>query len=398
MKVVFVFGGLPHYLIKLLSKINESSKVEILTISPDTRGRTIGNGVHLSDEDTAFKSIKLVEYNTWYNKPFFKNFYSTIKSENTKIIVLGWPYFLALIFNPLLLLKLKYKKIKIIVREIPFSVPYNHESRKNFTLRCAESQRNEKIFTSFFNFSITKLFRKLTYSFIADSAFTYTDVGIDILASYGIDKNKIFATYNSPDTDYIFKTIKKIESNKTSTIIKNKFRIIHVGRLVKWKNVDLLIRAVELLKPNYPEIELAIIGNGEEEGNLKELTKSLNLTNQIKFIGAIYEGEAQSVEFLKSGIYVLAGMGGLSINEAMCHSLPIICSIADGTEKHLVFEGVNGYYFEDGNLESLTEAIKHVWSNDIDLLGSNSLKIIEDKINIQIVANNFNNAFALNKN
>ena len=52
--------------------------------------------------------------------------------------------------------------------------------------------------------------------------------------------------------------------------------------------------------------------------------------------------------FMKAQVYVLAGMGGLSINEAMCYSLPIVCSVCDGTEKHLVYENKNGHFFRDG--------------------------------------------------
>lgn len=392
MKVAFVFGGLPHYLIKLLNKINEKKDIEVVSITPMEGWKTIGQGVHLVHDGNNFKSIKLKEFDAWYTKPFFKDFYKTIKAENIKVIVLGWPYFLALIFNPLLLFKLKQKGVKIILREIPFSVPYYNENRADFKLRCAESQRVDKIFTSSINFRLTKIFRKILYSFIADSALTYTDIGRDILSSYGLPKEKIIATYNSPDTEFIFDTINKIALNKANVIQKNIFRIIHVGRLVKWKNVDLLIKAVAQLKLKYPEVELSIIGNGEEKDNLIELTKILDIGKKVHFLDAIYEGESQSIEFLKSGIYVLAGMGGLSINEAMCHSLPIICSIADGTEKHLVFEEVNGFYFNDGDLNSLISSIEKVWLSDMDELGNNSRKIIEEKINIETVSNNFMNA------
>ena len=65
----------------------------------------------------------------------------------------------------------------------------------------------------------------------------------------------------------------------------------------------------------------------------------------------------------ESSIYVLAGMGGLSINEAMCYSLPVICSVCDGTEKDLIQDGVNGYYFESGNADSLAKSIEYLLRN-----------------------------------
>ncbi len=392
MKIAFVFAGLPHYLVKLLNKINQDNQIELSVIIPNSKSNTLGSGVHTLEKGNSFQIINLIEYKTWYGKPFFKNFINTLKKNHIDAIVIGWPYFIQLVFNPILVYQLRKNNIKIIAREIPFSVPFFNEKFNNFVSRSAESQRTEKIFNSKIYFNGIKFLRKILYSKIVDFAFTYTYQGIEILASYGLSKQKIKTTLNSPDTDAIFKTINDIKQ-KPIEIIKNKFRLIHVGRLVYWKRVDLLIDAINILQKKYPLIELAIIGNGEEEANLKQKVKNLGLEQRVNFLGALYEGEEQSIEMLKSGIYVLAGMGGLSINEAMCHSLPIVCSIADGTEKHLIFEGKNGFYFEDNNLDSLVEAIRKILNSDMEFLGESSLKIIEEKINIQIVGNNFLGAF-----
>ena len=100
--------------------------------------------------------------------------------------------------------------------------------------------------------------------------------------------------------------------------------------------------------------------------------------------------------YLKSsGIYVLAGMGGLSINEAMAFGKPIICSICDGTEKTLVRDGYNGLYFKNGDVTSLYEKIHQLYFDieKINIMGLNSEKIIREEINLDSVASKFNQAF-----
>lgn len=385
-KIVFVFGGLPHYYNKVLNKIN--NKYEVIVISPKNKNKTIGSGVLLSEEGINFKNIKLEEYNTYYGKPFFKDFYKTIANEKPFAIVIGWPYFLSLIFYPLMLIKLKYLKINIYSKEIPFTVPNYNTSLKDFKKECVESQKDAPMFKNIFIYFFLKIIRKILYTYIIDKAFIYIEKGIQILHSYGIKKENIIVTYNSPDNEDIFNSIEslKIKNNYPK---KNSHRLIHVGRLVKWKNTELIIKAVDVLKEEYPDIELAIIGKGEEEENLKLLTNNLGLNNHIKFLGAIYDEETLSYELIKSNIYILAGMGGLSINEAMCRSLPIICSIADGTEKHLVFENFNGFYFENNNLQSLINTIKKGFNSNLEILGENSLNIIKNKININSVTNKF---------
>ncbi len=388
MKVVFLFGGLPHYLNKVLNKINAESDIEVVVIVPEGNSLTFGSGVHQSEVGIDFKVIRLVESSAWYGKPFFKNFYKTIASEKPDVIVTGWPYFLAYMLMPLLLLRLKIKGIKLYAREIPFTVPAYNETFEAFEKRCVDGQKNELIFKNGLAFWLLKLMRKYLYTVVFDKALLYTEQGIDIIYSYGLAKENITVTYNSPDTDEIFETIKEIKL-KHPHLTSKPHRLLHIGRLVKWKNIDLLIKAVQVLKPKYPNIELAIIGKGEEEVNLKTLVNTLNLTDNISFLGAIYEGEGQTIEFLKSGVYVLAGMGGLSINEAMAHSLPIICSVADGTEKHLVFEDKNGFYFKDSNLESLVDAIDKMFTSDTIEMGARSKAIIEQKINLPFVSSQF---------
>jgi glycosyltransferase involved in cell wall biosynthesis len=97
----------------------------------------------------------------------------------------------------------------------------------------------------------------------------------------------------------------------------------------------------------------------------------------------------------EAGIYVLAGMGGLSINEAMCFGKPVICSVADGTEKRLVREGYNGHYFESGSVSSLVSTIEKLFLDpaQIQLMGQRSKEIIQQEINIHTVLGNYMEAF-----
>jgi glycosyltransferase involved in cell wall biosynthesis len=388
MKVLFVSGGLPHYFNKMVNKINAHPEIEVMVIAPSKKGMTLANGVYETEMGVNFKIIRLKEYKTFYGKPFFKGFKEIIKHEQPDIIIAGWPYFLAFIFKFKLLLFLKQKKIKLVGREIPFTVPAFNESLTDFTNRSAESQKEERIFSSRLVFWLHKLIRKYLYSLVFDHSLLYINSGADIINSYGLDRSKITVTLNSPDTDAIFETINEVKL-KYPELKKEPYRLLHIGRLVKWKNVDLLIKAVEILKKKYPFIQLAIIGEGEEESNLKEMVRVMHLEKEVKFLGAIYEGEKQTIEMLRSQVYVLAGMGGLSINEAMAHALPIVCSIADGTEKHLVFEGLNGFYFKDNDLDSLIAVLDKIFTSDTVTMGYASLDIIRNKINMQTVSEKY---------
>ena len=399
MKILFIAGGTPHYYNLVLNKLNQFEGIEVILVAPADGGKTVGSGVHQTREGIEFKLFHLEEYQTYYGKMFFKGIEQLIDTEKPNIIISNWPYQLAWVFFPLLYWKIRRRGIKLISKEIPFQVPYYHEAIDYYTRGGGISENNQKEERD------TGFLAKLKYRFVTeirrvfvnrvDAHINYFDEAVEIHKSYGVPPEKVFITANSPDTDYIFKAKKNIE-NAEPILPRNPFRIIHVGRLVKWKRVDLLIEATQKLLEKYPTIELLIVGTGPEEVKLKEQTEDLGLQNQVRFVGGIYEMETLGRYFQSSSIYVLAGMGGLSINEAMCFGLPVVCSIADGTERRLVRENQNGHYFTNGNLASLTEVIDTMLANlpKTQLMGIESERIIREEINVNTVLEKYREAFS----
>jgi len=229
---------------------------------------------------------------------------------------------------------------------------------------------------------------------IVDANLNYVNEAYDLLNTYGVPKEKIFVTFNSPDTDVLLEAYE--EAKKQGPLLPlNKYRIISVGRLVRWKRVDILIRAFKILINNYKDLELIIIGTGPEEKNLKELAKNLDVERYIKFEGSVYDPVRLGQYYLSSQIFVQPGMGGLAINEAMCFEKPIICSVCDGTEKDLVREGFNGIYFKEGDADDLANKIENLYQNPqrVKEMGLNSLSIIKNEINIHTVVDRYRKAF-----
>ncbi|MGL4629814.1 MAG: glycosyltransferase family 4 protein [Leadbetterella sp.] len=398
MKVLFLAGGMPHYYNLVLNKLNTFPKLEVVVVTPKGIGSTVGAGVYQTQESTEFKIHHLEEYRTYYGKMFFKNIYEVIEKENPTIIISNWPYTLAWIFFPLLYFKIRRKKIRLISKEIPFQVPY-YDKAVEFYSSGGGITENHQVKNK-----QSSLYSKLKYQLVTevrkwmvnkvDAHINYFDEAIEIQHSYGVPKERVFVTANSPDTDVLFEVKKSIE-NLEQILPHNPYRVIHVGRLVKWKKVDLLINVISKLIPKYPNIELVVVGVGPEEESLKNHVIQLGIQKNVLFVGGVYDTSTLGQYFLASSIYVLAGMGGLSINEAMVFGLPVICSVADGTERKLVKSEVNGNYFEDGNEESLLCVIDKMLANlsVIRKMGLESERIIKEEVNIHTVLDKYIEAF-----
>ena len=231
--------------------------------------------------------------------------------------------------------------------------------------------------------------RKFAYN-VPDAHVNYVDEAYAVYGSYGVPPDKIFITRNSPDTDALFAVRESLKS-ADPILPPCEHRLLHVGRLVAWKRVDMLLRAFTSVKKRYGGAELLVIGTGPEESKLKDLSAELKIDNAVRFLGGVYDPQLLGGYFMSSTIYVLAGMGGLSINEAMCFGLPIICSVGDGTEKKLVREDINGKYFKDGDEDDLTDKILYLFGRPETRkeMGLRSMEIVRNEINIHTVIDGY---------
>ena len=75
-------------------------------------------------------------------------------------------------------------------------------------------------------------------------------------------------------------------------------------------------------------------------------------SKNIFFVGKIIDGISKY--FLQSDVFVLPGLGGLAISDAMIHGLPVIAGKADGTEIDLV-TNETGFLHEELNVDILVE-------------------------------------------
>jgi len=161
-------------------------------------------------------------------------------------------------------------------------------------------------------------------------------------------------------------------------------RVLFVGRLQPRKRVDLLLEACAALDPRP---DLWIVGDGPALANLQR--HAARLYPEAQFAGALHGPSLASV-FARADLFVLPGTGGLAVQEAMAHALPVIAAEGDGTQNDLV-RPENGWLVPDGDLVSLTHALREALSRPACLaeMGRASHRIVAEEANIQAMVNSF---------
>lgn len=407
MKVLFTFGGMPHYLNAMLEKL-QAKGADITVVSPRKGNATIGKGVKMVEEG-AYRHLNTQEKKMYYGKSGFPALPGIIADERPDIVVLGWPYFLQVFFQPSLRRALKRCGARLVIREIPFQTPPYGQIRDYFRKHPMYDEGMRLLSTGkafYLRQWLTARIRKYCYARVAGTL-NYSTAAYDILPSYGVKREQIHVTYNSTDTEALWRE-KAAVLAAPALLPPSERRLLHIGRLVKWKRVDLLIEAFARTLTQYPDAELVIVGNGPELDNLKKQATALGLPLRskeengvdgrgcVRFIGAVYDPKELGAYMNEATVYVLAGMGGLSINDAMTYALPVVCSVCDSTERDLVTDGRNGLFFRDGDADSLTEKILQLLASPQECrrMGQESERIIREQINIDTVSERYLKAFA----
>ena len=186
----------------------------------------------------------------------------------------------------------------------------------------------------------------------------------NVVKGWGVKENSIKVIYNGTKL-----------KNKPDPIVdqpNDYLKLITVGRLAPWKNIDIIIEALSDYKKANQNFIFYIVGSGPEEIKLKKLVNDLDLENFVTFTGQLQKDDL-NYYLQKSDIYIQASSyEGLPhvILEAMSHNLSIISTPIGGTNE-VIQDGKNGWVWElennfKPNKNNLIEILNNLKLNSSD--------------------------------
>ncbi len=278
---------------------------------------------------------------------------------------------------------LKENKVQGIIADHWKSLELIKTNKKKYCLIHGKEINHPK--GSFQNKKIVNVLNNVQ-KVIANSQFT-KNLAINI----GVDQAKIVVI--NPGVNPPIELNKK-SCDKVDRLLKIKTpRLITVSRFDKRKNHEKILMALRNLKQIYPDIVYICIGYGDEEKNIKELVKELNLSSQVMFFKEISEDlknaliaksnifvmpsiihkksvEGFGIAYVEAAQYGVASLGGKDggASDAIMHnSTGLIC---DGNELEDIYSSLNSMlenkkYSELGK-NAKEYSSKFNWSNTIE--------------------------------
>jgi glycosyltransferase involved in cell wall biosynthesis len=156
--------------------------------------------------------------------------------------------------------------------------------------------------------------------------------------------------------------------------------VLYVGRLQARKRLDALMRACAAL-PAALQPNLVIVGGGPAYEELEKLARQLY--PQTEFTGTLF-GASLDERFNQADLFVLPGTGGLAVQQAMAHALPVIVAEGDGSQTDLV-DSSNGWLIPPGDEVGLQTALAAALSDPAKLrkMGQASFQRVQSEFNLE---------------
>ena len=137
--------------------------------------------------------------------------------------------------------------------------------------------------------------------------------------------------------------------------------VLYLGRLKRYKRVDLIVQAFARVRDRVPNARLIIGGKGDARPALEQLVHELGLAGSVDFAGFVTE-EAKRNLFRRAWVHMLTsskeGWGITNIEAAACGT-PTIASDAPGL-RDSVEDGVTGFLVPHADVAALAGRLQEV--------------------------------------
>ncbi|MBN1619675.1 glycosyltransferase family 4 protein [candidate division WOR-3 bacterium] len=195
---------------------------------------------------------------------------------------------------------------------------------------------------------LLKVYAKLHFEVISES--TKED-----LVKRGFDRDKIHVVHCGIDHE-----IYKPGGQKSPDPL-----IVYVGRLKKYKRIDLPIKAVKKLKKSFDKLKLVIVGDGDASLNLKKLAEKTLDEDDYEFTGFITL--AEKISWMRKAHVVVNTSEkegwGLTGVEANACGTAVVASDSPGIRDSII-DNYSGILVKHGDICALASTLENILSDE----------------------------------
>ncbi len=269
---------------------------------------------------------------------------------------------------------------------------YVEERLKDNKLTFRYSERPLK--EGFIKFFIPRLTKKYLHLHVSNRNKNMYVLAASAFTS--LDFKKMFNSYKNKCYKFGYFPVHKVYDinelmERKERLSNGKISILWLGRMLKLKRPDLVIKAAARLKKDGYDFTLHMVGEGEMRPVCEKLVKDLGLENNVTFEDFLSPDDARE-KMADYKVYVmtsnkLEGWGSV-IYEGLNAGCAVVASHICGATPWLVEDKKCGLVFKSGSVDSLYNKLKYLFDNQklIKEYGVRAYNKMHDKWNPQNAA------------
>ncbi len=285
-----------------------------------------------------------------------------------------------------------FRQLKRIFREGQFDIVNTHLWLADTMGRLAAIQtgvktivstaQNVDIWKKGWHKQVDRWFGRRTQAVIAVSKAVKKYYHEDV----GLPEDKIHVIPNAIDPE-TYNHVESVEHlYEEFNLDKDNFVLACIGRLNMQKGHQYLIQAVARLKDSHPRLRILIVGKGETQAEMEQLSHTLNITDRLRFVG--HRSDIAAILQFSHGLILPSIFEGLPlcVLEAMAASRPVIATDVGGTAE-LAIDQETAFIVPPRDVDQLAQAIAKL----MDLpdhgqgMGQRGRKVVESNFSIQAI-------------
>lgn len=296
-------------------------------------------------------------------------------------------------------------KVRRLIKQYRPDVVYAHSSKAGAITRVADiGFKNFCIYNPHgwaFNMKCSDKKRKM-YTVIEKLVAPFCDKIICISDSEkqsALEKkickeDKLQIIFNGVDIEAYEKSIHGAVKRSDLNIPEDAFVVGMVGRMSPQKAPDVFIKMAKLVKGQIPNAHFIIVGNGEQESEIRQYAGDNGLSDNLHITGWV-NNPMSYVELFDVACLLSRWEGfGLALPEYMMAEKPIVASRVDAIP-NIVRDGQSGLLIEVDDVVGASKAVLRIYQEDglKDRLVIQGLKDVHSRFNARRVSDEHGTLF-----
>jgi glycosyltransferase involved in cell wall biosynthesis len=181
---------------------------------------------------------------------------------------------------------------------------------------------------------------------------------IALTKTYNVPRSKIEVVPNGVDLR-LFDSI---------DVERDPFKVLFVGRLISHKHLDWLIAAMSIVKKEFPNSSLHIVGDGPQRKELEDLVSKYSLLENTTFYGVLPSYRSVAEQMRSASVLVSPstreGFNMVALEAIVAGTPVVIVDAPQNAALDFIKDNRTGLVVEMGNPQAIADAITRLFNNE----------------------------------